>query len=96
MQANFINNILFLICKLKVLTGFEIQLGPAGACKPCSKSMRPTITPNGKVTFEVTGPPMPRAKKKLFFFFTSVIISDFCTPHCNFDVPLIMPAGTLN
>lgn len=79
MQANFINNILLLICKLKVLTGFEIQLGPTGACKPCSKSMRPTITPNGKVTFEVTGPPMPRAKKKLFLQASSFQISAHLT-----------------
>lgn len=34
---------------------------------------------------------MPRAKNELFF--ASVIISDFCSPHPNFDLPLIMPAG---
>lgn len=55
--------------------------------------MRGSILPNGQVTFEVT---INAKGKKTTFFFASVIISDLCTLHCNFDLPLIMPGGTLN
>lgn len=62
-------------------------------CKQHFSSLEASKAPDGKVTFEVTNHQCQEQKDN---FFAGVIISDFCTPHHNFDLPLIMPAGTLN
>lgn len=79
--------ILLLISVPKQLIGLEIQVAPD------FKTLGASIAPNGKVTSEVTNHQCQEQKEN---FLASVIISDFCTPHDNFDLPLIMPAGTLN
>lgn len=69
-----------------------MQLVHVWACKLRSKSMRASRMPNGKVTFEVTSCWRQEQKEN---FFASVIIRDFCAPHPNFDLPLIMPVGII-